>query len=116
MKIFNYESVPRDTEAEGAKGVHVRWLISEKIGAPNFAMRLFEVERKGFSPLHSHPWEHEVYVLDGEGTVTSEEGEQPLRRGDVIFIAPNERHQITNTGDTVLKFLCMVPNNRPESE
>jgi quercetin dioxygenase-like cupin family protein len=116
MKIFSYESIPADNEAEGAKGVHVRWLITEKIGAPNFAMRLFEIDPQGFSPLHYHPWEHEVYMLEGEGTITSEEGEHPLRKGDVVFIASNERHQITNTGNTILKFLCMVPNIRQESE
>lgn len=110
MKIFRYENVPAKTEAEGARGVHVRWLITDETGAPNFVMRHFEIDPGGFSPLHSHSWEHEVFILEGEGTITSKDGKHPLRSGDVIFIAPGEEHQLTNTGRRTLKFLCMIPN------
>lgn len=110
MKIFNYQTVPAKTEAEEAKGVHIRRLITDETGAPNFAMRHFEIDPGGFSPLHSHSWEHEVFILEGEGTITSTDGKNPLKTGDVIFIAPNEKHQLTNTGKKPLKFLCMIPN------
>ena len=109
MMIFDYQTVPAETEAEGAKGVRVRWLITEKNGAPNFAMRHFEIEPGGYSPLHDHPWEHEVYILEGEGTIKSKEGSFPVTMGDVIFIAPNEKHQFNNDGNETLKFLCMIP-------
>jgi len=110
MKIFRYEDVPAKTEAEGARGVQVRWLITDETGAPNFAMRHFEIDPGGFSPLHSHSWEHEVFILEGWGTITSKDGKHTLRAGDVIFIAPNEEHQLTNTGRRALRFLCMIPN------
>ena len=45
MKIIDYKEVIAEVaNMEGAKGVKVRWLISDKDKAPNFAMRLFEVE------------------------------------------------------------------------
>jgi len=40
MKIFHYQDVEAKDAEEGASGLRVRWLITKKIGAENFAMRL----------------------------------------------------------------------------
>lgn len=64
----------------------------------------------GHSPLHSHPWEHEVFILDGEGVVFSSGEERKFRSGSVIFIPPNEKHQFINTGEKTIKSLCFIPN------
>jgi len=110
MKVFNYkEIIAEEANMEGAKGVKVRWLISDKDKAPNFAMRLFEVEPGGHSPLHIHDWEHEVFILEGDGVATDGEKETKIKNGTVLYVAPNEKHQFENTGSGTLKFLCMVP-------
>ncbi len=87
----------------------VRWLITKETGAENFAMRLFEMEAGGHSPFHSHSWEHEVFILEGEGLVVSEEREVKFKAGDVIFLPPNEKHQLKNTSKKLVKFLCLIP-------
>jgi len=109
MKIFDYRDVKAEKAEDGAKGLSVRWLITREIGAENFAMRLFEMEPNGYSPLHSHPWEHEVFILEGEGVVFAGDLERKFKAGDVIFIPPNELHQFRNTGEKVVKFLCLIP-------
>jgi quercetin dioxygenase-like cupin family protein len=109
MKVINYQTIEAKNADEGASKLKVRWLITKEMGAPNFAMRLFEMEPKGHSPFHSHPWEHEVFILEGEGFVVSEQGEKKFRSGDVIFILPNEKHQFKNDGEKIVKFLCLVP-------
>jgi quercetin dioxygenase-like cupin family protein len=112
MKVNPSSAVPQQpVEMEGAHGCHVRWLLGEKDGTPNFAMRQFEVAPGGYTPRHSHPYEHEVFVLEGEGVVI--EGDQPhrLSTGDVVFVQPDEVHQFRNTGAGPLKFLCLVPNS-----
>jgi len=96
---------------DGAKGCTVRWLVGQEDGAPNFAMRQFEVAPGGHTPKHSHPYEHEVFVLEGHGVVTEGETEHALSAGDVVFVAPNDVHQFRNTGREPMKFLCMVPNS-----
>ena len=112
MKINHYEKVPsQPVEMEGASGCTVRWLVSQSDGAPNFAMRQFDVAPGGYTPRHSHPYEHEVFVLQGNGLVMEGDVEHPLATGDVIFVKPDEVHQFRNTGDTPMKFLCMVPND-----
>lgn len=110
MKHVNYEDVPLEIPAEeGIKDLKIRWLISEADGAENFAMRMFEAEPGGNSPWHNHDWEHEVFILEGEGTARSAEGEAPIKAGDVLFIPPNTQHQLINTGDKLLRFLCLIP-------
>ena len=111
MKVFHYSDVKaEEAKEEGASKLKVRWLITKDLGAPNFAMRLFEMETGGYSPLHSHPWEHEVFIIEGEGTVVSEKGEKKIGAGDVVFVPPNEQHQFKNNGKKTLKFLCLVPH------
>lgn len=112
MKIANYESLQQHVvEMPGSVRCKVRWLIGAGDGAPNFAMRQFEVDAGGHTPRHSHPYEHEVFVLEGEGTLAEGDTIHPIKAGDAIFVAPDEIHQFCNTGNQPLKFLCFVPNS-----
>jgi quercetin dioxygenase-like cupin family protein len=112
VKVTHHEAVEqRVVEMPGSEGCQVRWLIGSGDGAPNFAMRQFEVAAGGFTPRHSHPYEHEVYVLGGEGTIAEGDQLHRIAQGDVIYVAPNEIHQFRNTGSAPLTFLCLVPND-----
>jgi quercetin dioxygenase-like cupin family protein len=112
VKIFHYSEVKAEKAAEeGASKLKVRWLITQDVGAPNFAMRLFEMEPGGHSPLHAHPWEHEVFILEGEGVVVGANEAIRFKPGDVIFIPPNEKHQFKNDGNKAVRFLCLVPHH-----
>ena len=78
MKVNHYERVTQNpVDMEGAEGCSVRWLVGQEQGAPNFAMRQFEVAVGGHTPKHHHPYEHEVFVLEGSGEVL--EGDVPIR-------------------------------------
>ena len=113
MRVFKYSDVEAErVKEEGASRVLVRWLIDKRIGAENFAMRLFEIKPGGYTPNHQHPWEHEVFILDGEGVVVGEGGERKVEGGWVVFIPPNERHQFRNIGDKPLRLLCLIPYKR----
>jgi quercetin dioxygenase-like cupin family protein len=101
----------KPVDMEGSQGCQVRWLLSESDGTPNFAMREFEVAPGGYTPRHSHPYEHEVYVLAGEGVVYEGDAPHAFKAGDVILVTPDEVHQFRNTGAAPLKFLCLIPND-----
>jgi len=98
---------------EGSPGTTIRWVIDQKDGAPRFALRVFELEPGASTPFHSHWWEHEVFVLAGEGVVRGEGGESPLRAGNAVFVPPDEKHQFVNTGQEVFRFICIVPIVEP---
>jgi quercetin dioxygenase-like cupin family protein len=111
MKVIHFEQMPSTAvQTEGAVGCRIRCLIGPDDGAPSFTMRQFEVAAGGNTPQHSHPFEHEVFVLEGNGVALGVGGEQLLRPGMAVFIAPNELHQFRNTGAGPLKFLCLIPH------
>jgi quercetin dioxygenase-like cupin family protein len=111
MNVFRYDKVKLEkVETVGASKVKVRWLITKEMGAKNFAMRIFEIEPNGFTPLHTHSWEHEVFILEGEGQLFDSKKVTPFKAEDVIFIQADEWHQFKNTGKADLKFICLIPN------
>ncbi len=109
MKAYHYQDIENQNVPAPAEKVKIRWLINEKQGAPNFAMRRFEVQPGGSTPYHTHDWEHEVYVLEGNAKVVLKDGEADIGPGSVILVEPNEEHNFKNTGDKPLVFLCMIP-------
>jgi quercetin dioxygenase-like cupin family protein len=110
MKHVHFSDVKlEEPSEEGVKDMKVRWLITKNDGAKNFAMRLFEIQPGGHSPYHQHDWEHEVFILEGNGIAKNEKNQETYKQGDVFFIPPMEWHQFVNTGKKLTKFLCLIP-------
>lgn len=115
MKLINYhdeEAVRFDGET--VKSVTGRVVIGKKDGAQNFAMRVFEVEPGGYTPRHTHDWEHEVFFHAGQAEVYKAGAWENVGVGSVVFVSPNEEHQIRNSGEELLVFVCLVPAHAPE--
>ena len=112
MIVKKYQEVEKSQLIkEGVKDVSIRWLIGEDSGAPNFYLRLFEVEPGGHSPLHAHPWEHEVFIVEGKGKINTGERSLPVEKGSFALVLPGEKHRFENTGAATLKFLCIIPTD-----
>lgn len=110
MKVAAIEAHRQQVvEMEGASGARMRMLIGPEDGAQRFHMRHFEIAPGGHTPLHQHDYEHEVLVLGGEGVVRGEDGERPIRAGDVVWVPPGELHQFRSTGNEALSFICLIP-------
>ncbi|MBU2510306.1 cupin domain-containing protein [bacterium] len=115
MKVLNYrEQESKQFEGDFVKGVTGRVLIGKNDGADHFCMRVFEVEEGGFSPKHSHDWEHEIFFHAGKGEVFISGEFTPVSAGSVAFIPGNLEHQIRNTGNETLVFVCLIPSGAPE--
>lgn len=99
----------RPVQTAGARGALIAELITEMEGAPTFAMRLFELAPGGSTPLHTHAWEHEVYILEGQCRVQGPDGGHDMRAGDAILAPGGEEHCFVNSGRERLRFLCMIP-------
>jgi len=110
MKVEKSGSIRKsEVKVKGAEGVGVRWLISKEDGAENFAMRMFELEPGGHTSLHTHPHEHEVFIVEGKGVFVCEGREYPFGPEHVIFVPGGQEHCFKNTGDSILRFLCIIP-------
>src|SRR5438445_12049462 len=94
---------------EGAARIEIREVFTDRDGAPTFAMRRFDVAPGGHTPFHVHAWEHEVYILEGEGELRTEDGVRKFHAGDALMVPPNVRHQFAVTPSETMRFLCMIP-------
>lgn len=110
MKHIHYTDVEPEEVREGCKDVNIRWLITKDDGAENFAMRLFEVGPGGHTPFHTHDYEHEVFIISGEGAIKIEGRVEILKKGDALFVPPDVEHQFLSSAESSLRFLCLIPN------
>ena len=101
-------------DSGAAKGVTGRVVIGQADGAANFCMRRFDLAAGGFTPRHSHAWEHEIFFHAGQGEVFKEGRWEPVGPGDAVFVPGGEEHQIRNAGAAPLTFVCLVPAGAPE--
>ena len=93
MKHVHYlDEEPEKVDIDGAKGAVIRHIISEKDGAPNFNLRVLSIEPGGESPNHSHPWEHEFFILSGSGIGVVDNQETDIGPGDAIFVPAGVQH------------------------
>ena len=66
--VKHADEVPAEPVSEEmATGTTIQWLVGK--WAPTFAMRRFKLLPGAHIRKHRHPWEHEIYVLDGSGRV-----------------------------------------------
>jgi quercetin dioxygenase-like cupin family protein len=110
MKFGYYANVKESKPPVAGAQATIRWLITEKDGAKNFAMRVIEIKQKGEKiPLHGHDYEHEVFIISGMGRAFTPEVSVDLKPGDFAFIRPNEEHGFENLGDEPFRFICVIP-------
>ena len=65
---------------------------------------------------HSHSAQWELYhVISGNGIVRHKDGTTPVESGDAFLFAPDEPHQLTNTGEVDLVLLVIADNPIGES-
>lgn len=78
----------------------------------HFEVRYFEIASGGCSSLEYHNHAHVVICLKGKGKVRLGNKYRILRYLDIVFIAPNEIHQLSNPYREPFGFLCIVDAER----
>jgi len=96
------------SEEQDLKGVELLPLLTKEDGAGHFSMRLFRISPNGYTPFHTHPWEHEVYVVRGRGMLVGEFENHSLEPGMAAFVPQGEKHRFQAGGEGLL-FLCCIP-------
>ena len=93
----------RDHEALGGPG---RWLVAGNLPVP-------AAERAPASPcpqddgMHCHEQHRITAVVDGSGVLHTEAGDQSLRPGDVLVLAPGLRHRVSFHGGAPMQLLTV---------
>jgi len=112
-KVCHYTDVPAVAVGEQGPGASLRWLIDDaRDGAPVYALRMVELAAGGHSPHHTHPYEHENFVVEGQGRVLIGETWHDVAPGSVVFVPGGVRHTYVNAGEVPFRFLCGIPTTR----
>ncbi len=105
MDIRNIDSVSAFTTKDGSE-------IRELLAYRNSCIRNQSLAEARLPPgasttPHRHPKTEEIYyIVAGQGLMQVDEESSQVGPGDAVAIPPGARHQITNTGSSMLKFLC----------
>ncbi len=109
-------AVPRGYESASTKGASGKVILGRKDGARNFVFRYFRVEPGGWTRLEQHPHDHGVMILHGRACVRLGDKEVEVGPRDLVYISPNELHQLRPVGDEPMGFLCVIPPKDNGSE
>jgi quercetin dioxygenase-like cupin family protein len=99
-KIINSETI---------KNVEKQVLIGGEQGWDSHIMRMFTLGKEGYSPKHSHPWDHMVYIVKGAGVIFIDGIDYSVSGDSVAFIPGGKTHQFKQEGKEKFVFMCIVP-------
>lgn len=92
--------------------------LSAATGARELGCSLYELPPgKSAWPMHAHMGNEEaVFVLEGSGTLRHANGESAISAGDYLSFprGKDHAHQIVNTSDSPLRYLCISTMNEPD--
>lgn len=92
--------------------------LAAAAGGDDLGCSLYELPAGARSwPYHYHTGNAEAfYVLSGEGTVRTPDGEEPVRAGDYFAcpVGPEGAHRLVNDADEPLRFLAISTMVEPD--
>lgn len=105
MDVQNIDDVPASITKDGSE---IRELLAYRNSSiRNQSLAEARLPSGGRTVAHRHLLTEEIYyVLEGHGEMLLDGESRPVGPGDAIAIPPGALHQMTNTGQAVLKFLC----------
>lgn len=92
-------------EAGGLKGVLLKWLIDEKLGARHHRLLFIEYLPGVSIGLHDHTYEEAYFILSGEVEATMDGNRYRARAGDVLWTGVGCVHAFANTGSEPVRWL-----------
>ena len=105
MDIRNINEVTAFTTKDGSE---IRELLAaSNSGIRNQSLAEARLPAGAATTPHYHSRTEEIYyILAGQATMRIGDETRSVGPGDAIAIPPGAKHQIENTGGTMLRFLC----------
>ncbi|MDH3515518.1 MAG: cupin domain-containing protein [Nitrosopumilus sp.] len=83
----------------------------------NYSLAQFTLEPGKRSKLHEISSSEIYYILEGKGDLKIDGQTHHIEKNDSVYVPPNSKQVIENSGSIDLKFLCIVePEWKPEDE
>jgi mannose-6-phosphate isomerase-like protein (cupin superfamily) len=103
--VVSEDDVEPDTWSDLVRGeVAFRTLFGGSSDTADFTAGVTDLEVGGWLGHHRHQPSEIYYVLNGEGRLSIDGLDHPVRAGTAAFIPGNSEHAIRNTGKDRLRF------------
>ena len=95
---------------EGNEGTKIKQYFHphNTLNGINYSLAQFTLEPGKKSKLHKIKSSEIYYILEGSGNLTIEDEIHILQKDDSAFVPSNSKQFIENSGNSDLKFLCIV--------
>ena len=112
--VKNLESISNQEWSTTDKYPGVRWkflIDSDYTKSSGLSLGFAEIDPGGDLILHYHSPDEIYVVTDGVGTLNKSGELEEIKKGDVVYIAKNEKHGLKNNGKETLKFYWIFPTD-----
>jgi quercetin dioxygenase-like cupin family protein len=94
----------------GSINSYFNWL-SSKFDESSFSIKRYVIGPKGTITRHNHPWEHGVFIVQGNGTIRESDTTLHMVSEDSFFFIPAGTYHAFNNPSLSkpLIFICVSP-------
>jgi mannose-6-phosphate isomerase-like protein (cupin superfamily) len=109
--VFNEDELPKMVGASGGRE-RIFFVNKELTNTDHMLAGVMHYDATGKSPYHYHEnCEHFYFIMEGNATVTTEEGTTDVEPGTMVFIPAEEKHRLRAAGGKPLfYFEFQAPN------
>lgn len=115
--IINEKDLAWDSNEHNSKFEYKKKSLSQNSGAQKLGCSIYEVPPgKSAFPFHYHcSNEESVFILEGYAELRFGDESYFVSKGDYLsFPAEGCAHQLTNRGESILKYMCISTMNEPD--
>lgn len=107
-RVRRDEAATGNLPVPGGKSMFRILLDEESVGAKQFALLVNEFDPGLTSKAHKHDKEeHAFYIISGTGIIRIEDEPIEVAEGDAVFVPPGKMHEVSSTGDEILKYIVI---------
>tara|TARA_B100000902_G_scaffold75255_1_gene80101 strand:+ start:160 stop:534 length:375 start_codon:yes stop_codon:yes gene_type:complete len=113
--VKNLKSISNQEWQTTEKYPGVRWkflIDADYTNSSGLSLGFAEIASGGDLTLHYHS-PAEIYVItNGKGILNKSGSLEEIKKGDIVYIAGNEKHALKNNGNKTLEFYWIFPTDR----
>ena len=107
---MSLKKLPEISEVDGFEGTKIKQIFHphNTLNGIRYSIAHFSLEKGKKSQLHKMKSSEIYYILEGDGILHVDDDKYQVSADDSIYIPPMAKQFIENTGNSKLKFLCIV--------
>jgi quercetin dioxygenase-like cupin family protein len=108
QQLVFYESDAKEQTLPVIVNGTIKPIVTAKEGARKMTVLYLRISKGGMVKEHFHESEEVFYVQSGEADVTIDGNVHHVRKGAVVFVPSNAKHETHNSGSEPLTFLAVT--------